>query len=226
MKRGRPISRGAGALGLLILRPVQYTAALRPAARPANPSTEAYRSFPSGRGSRHCNSSSRKRGGVTLASSNNNAEMTGAGATMQLVLSSKTCNSARRGLACSSGPATSAMSSFAGRSRRLAFAAQGGGLQEQGCQAAARRTVAPRCMSQTSRPVFPPQQAGDMRDGSPAAGGRVAGKEDERHSNGNSGGKGVVGVREQPAAIHRHHQHHHHPGSQNATHDLIEIEQT
>lgn len=70
MRRGRPISRGAG-LGLLLL-PVQYTAALRPSARPAIPSAEAYRSFPSGRGSRDSHggssrsSSSRRCGGVAL----------------------------------------------------------------------------------------------------------------------------------------------------------------
>eukprot|EP00903_Cladosiphon_okamuranus_P012196 g11439.t1 len=70
MRRGRPISRGAG-LGLLLL-PAQYTAALRPSARPAIPSVEAYRSFPSGRGSRDSHggggsSSSRRCGGVGVA---------------------------------------------------------------------------------------------------------------------------------------------------------------
>ena len=55
MRRGRPISRGAG-LGLLLL-PVQYTAALRPSAQPAIPSAETYRSFPSGRESRNCHGS-------------------------------------------------------------------------------------------------------------------------------------------------------------------------
>lgn len=230
MRRGRPISRGAGALGLLILRPVQYTAALRLAARPANPSTKAFRSFPSGRGPQHCNSSSRKRGGasVTLASSNDDAEMTGgagagagapgapgAGATRMMQQCSP---SARRGSGGQLG-SSSTVSSFAGRSHRLAFVAQGRGMQEQAV--ARRRAVPPRYMSQTSRPVFPPQQTGDRRDGSPAAGsGRVTGREDECHSKGDDG-KRAVGVREQqqqqqkPASLHGHPHQHHNSGAHN-----------
>lgn len=130
-RRGRPISRGAG-LGLLLL-PVQYTAALRPAARPSIPSTEPYRPLPGGRESGDFQgSSSSRRCGVAL-----DAEHAG-------------------------------------------------------------------------QAMFPAQQAGDRRDGSPAAGGPAVRKEEERRG---SNGGGEVDLLGQAAVLgrrrRRHHRHHH-----------------
>lgn len=207
MRRGRPVSRGIAVVAgttLLILRPMKHTAALRPAARPANPPADPFRS-------KYCNSG-RRRGGVALASSPATVGMTataGGGATTHIG-SIKDCASGRRG----AGLTTSATATLASR---VSLGVQGGGLQKHAWRAAGRRPVAPLCMSQTSPPVFQPQQAGDRKDSSSssptAAGDNVVGKEDDHHSN----GQGAADVRQQPAVVslHQHHRHNHHPGARN-----------
>ncbi|CAM9447310.1 unnamed protein product, partial [Ectocarpus sp. 13 AM-2016] len=203
MRRGRPVSRGIAVVAgttLLILRPMKHTAALRPAARPANPPADPFRS-------QYCNSG-RRRGGVALASSPATVGMTataGGGATTHIG-SIKDCTSGRRG----AGLTTSATATLASR---VSLGVQGGGLQKHAWRAAGRRPVAPLCMSQASPPVFQPQQAGDRKDSSSssptAAGDNVVGKEDDHHNN----GQGGADVRQQPAVVslHQHHRHNHHP---------------
>lgn len=211
MRRGRPVSRGAAVVAgttLLILRPMKHTAALRPAARPANPPAYPFRS-------QYCNSG-RRRGGVALASYPAATEMTatavGGGGTTTHIGSIKDCASGRRG----AGPTRSVTETFASR---VSFGVQGGGLQKHTWRAAGRRPVAPLRMSQTSPPVFQPQQAGDRKDGSSssptaaAAGDSVLGKEDDHRS---SNGQGPADVRQQPVvSLRQHRRHNHHPGARN-----------
>ncbi|CAN0516516.1 unnamed protein product, partial [Ectocarpus sp. 12 AP-2014] len=170
-----------------------------PAARPANPPADPFRS-------QYCNSG-RRRGGVALASSPATVGMTataGGGATTHIG-SIKDCTSGRRG----AGLTTSATATL---TSRVSLGVQGGGLQKHAWRAG-RRPVAPLCMSQTSPPVFQPQQAGDRKDSSSssptAAGDNVVGKEDDHHSN----GQGAADVRQQPVVVslHQHHRHNHHP---------------
>lgn len=202
MRRGRPVSRGVAVVAgttLLILRPMKHTAALRPAARPTNPPSDPFRS-------QYCNNG-RRRGGVALASSTEMTATAGGGGTTHIGLI-EDCVSGRRG----AGPTTSATATLASR---VSLGVKGGGLQKRAWRAPGRRPVAPLCMSQTSPPVFQPQQAGDRKDSgsSPtAAGDNVVGNEDGHHSN----GQGPADARQQPVvALHQHHRHNHRPGARN-----------